>query len=126
MTTERARRLRRDSTDVERRLWAALGGRRFSGYKFRRQVPLEGFIADFVCHSARLIVELDGGQHAVQAENDARRSAILESAGYRIIRFWNNEMIENPESVLDRILLELQAQNPSPGATRRPLPQGER
>lgn len=101
-----AGRLRRDQTRAEQKLWSRLRDRRLSGYKFRRQVPLGRFIVDFSCYDARLVVELDGGQHAkaVQSMTDSERTAWLESRGFRVLRFWNNEVEENMDGVLARIL----------------------
>jgi len=96
---ERARTLRRDMTEAERRLWQMLRSRQTEGYRFRRQVPIGGFIADFVCHAARLIVEIDGGQHDPSSEAEERRTRFLEAEGYRVLRFWNNEVMDNPEGV---------------------------
>jgi len=97
-----ARRLRRDSTDVEKKLWQRLRNRQLEGYKFRRQWPIGPYVPDFVCFEVRLIIELDGGQHT--AENDAARTAILEKEGWRVLRFWNNEVSENIEGVLETVL----------------------
>ena len=95
----RARRLRSEMTETEKRLWQLLRSRQTEGYRFRRQVPIGAFIADFVCHAARLIVEIDGGQHDLSSEAEARRTRFLEGEGYRILRFWNNEVLANPEGV---------------------------
>ncbi len=95
-----ARKLRGHSTDAERLLWSKLRVRQLSGWKFRRQVPLGRYVVDFLCEEAKLIVELDGGQHADQIEQDAERTAWLQSEGYRVIRFWNNEVMANIEGVL--------------------------
>src|SRR5215468_8429916 len=84
--SERARTLRRDMTEAERRLWQILRSRQTEGYRFRRQVPIGGFIADFVCHAARLIVEIDGGQHDPSSEAEERRTRFLEAEGYRVLR----------------------------------------
>jgi adenine-specific DNA-methyltransferase len=100
---ERARELRRESTNAERALWQDLRGRRFAGFKFRRQRPIGKFIVDFVCLERRLIIELDGGQHAEQAEYDARRSAALERLGYQVSRFWNVDVLGDRADVLDTI-----------------------
>ena len=97
-TNPHARRLRRDMTDAERRLWHALRDRRFDGWKFRRQASIGPYVADFLCHAGRLIVEVDGGQHSV--ERDAARTAFLSGQGYRVIRFWNNDVLENTHGVL--------------------------
>ena len=101
--TQRARRLRRDSTDVEKLLWRRLRDRQLEKAKFRRQEPILGFTADFVCHEQRLIVELDDGQHASRSEKDARRTRLLEQAGFRVLRFWNNDVVENIDGVLEAI-----------------------
>jgi very-short-patch-repair endonuclease len=101
--SNRARALRGVLTDAEQRLWYHLRDRRFGGYKFRRQVAIGSFIADFVCMAERLIVEIDGGQHAERAAEDARRTQYLEAEGYRVVRFWNNEVQENLEGVLQRL-----------------------
>jgi very-short-patch-repair endonuclease len=100
----RARRLRRDATDAERRLWSKL--RNFGlGVRFVRQHPIGPYIADFACRSAKLIVEVDGGQHA--GERDRRRDAYLTGRGYLILRFWNPEVLANTVGVLETIRLSL-------------------
>lgn len=99
--TDRARTLRHQMTDAERHLWFALRDRRLHGWRFRRQHVVAGYIADFACPDAWLIVELDGGQHT--AEVDAARTRELEAAGYRVLRFWNNEVLRQTEAVLARI-----------------------
>ena len=93
----RARMLRREMTGAEKRLWQMLRSRQTEGYRFRRQVPIGRLIADFVCHAARLIVAIDGGQHDLSEETS--RTRFLESEGYRVLRFWNNEVLDNPEGV---------------------------
>ncbi len=110
--TERARALRRDKTLAERKLWAALRGRRLSGFKFRRQEPVDRYIADFLCREAKLIIELDGGQHADQVEYDARRTQVLDAAGYRVLRFWNREVLYHLDAVVDAIDSELRLARP--------------
>lgn len=97
-----ARQLRRDSTDVERTMWRLLRDRRLGGAKFRRQVPIGPYVADFACVQHRLIVELDGGQHA-ENRSDARRDVLLAAQGWRVVRFWNNDLIENRDGVLERL-----------------------
>ncbi len=108
--------LRQRATDAERALWSALRGRRLQGFKFKRQWTLGAYIVDFCCLEARVIVEADGGQHG--SERDARRTAWLEGQGYRLIRFWNNDVLTNLDGVLQTIVMTLRA-NPHPN----PLPQ---
>ena len=103
LRVERARRLRRNQTEAERRLWNCLRGRRFEGLKFKRQVPVEGYVADFLCVEAKLIVELDGGQHAEQTGYDDKRTVALKRTGFHVVRFWNNEVMENIEGVLEEL-----------------------
>jgi len=98
---DRSRSLRRDATDAERELWQHLRNRQLAGAKFRRQVPIGRYIADFLCADARLIVEVDGGQHS--DATDAARTDWLEAQGFRVIRFWNHEVLTNIEGVLTRI-----------------------
>ena len=109
MTTSRARQLRARQTDAERKLWFLLRDRRLNGAKFRRQVPIGKYIADFVCQEAKLIVELDGGQHEDQVEYDTARSEWLAGVGYRVLRIWNNDLTENEEGVLTAIYNELES-----------------
>ena len=105
--TLRARELRRNQTDAERRLWGMLCNRQIGGFKFRRQVPIDRYFADFACVEARLIVELDGGQHGGQQEAyDAERTRVLEACGWRVVRFWNHQLLED-DSVRDIVLAEL-------------------
>jgi very-short-patch-repair endonuclease len=120
---EPARRLRRNQTDVERLLWFRLRNRRLAGLKFKRQVPIDRFIVDFFCADAKLIVELDGGQHDQNREYDANRTRILEAMGYLVLRFWNNDVMRNTDGVLEEILSTVQRSEP-PHPT--PLPFGER
>ena len=109
-----ARTLRWRSTDAENRLWYYLRGRRFEGAKFIRQFPIGPHVADFACRSFRLAIELDGGQHS--PELDAPRTRIIEAFGYRVIRFWNNDVLENTDGVLEVIRreVELARNNPLP------------
>ena len=110
---DRARRLRRRMTDAERALWRALR-EAVPGWHWRKQVPLGPYFADFASHSAKLIIELDGGQHAAKTDHDAERSRFLESEGYRVIRFWNNEVLSNTDGVLQRIAGYLSQTKASP------------
>lgn len=110
----RARVLRINQTDAESRLWARLRNRAFFGFKFKRQVPVGAYIVDFLCAERRLIVEVDGGQHADNLD-DAKRTAWLEGEGYRVIRFWNNDVLANTDGVLT-LLFEQLAAPPHPPA----------
>jgi very-short-patch-repair endonuclease len=101
---DRARRLRRDQTPAEARLWEALRGLRLEGWKWRRQVPLGPFIVDFLCLEAAIVVELDGGVHAEQADRDARRDGHLRARGLQVLRFWNSEVSADLEGVCWTIL----------------------
>ena len=103
---ERARRLRRDSTEAERRLWKHLRDRQVAGAKFRRQVPIGPYVVDFVCFEAKLIVEVDGGQHAAPGV-DIARTTLLKTEGYRVLRVWNSDVFENIDGVVSTIELEL-------------------
>ena len=103
----RARDLRRQSTDAERSLWRHVRRRALDGRKLRRQAPIGPYIVDFVCFDQRLIVELDGGQHDERAEQDQRRTAWLNSAGYRVLRFSNLDVLRNMEGVLSSLKAEL-------------------
>ena len=115
----RARTLRREMTEAEKRLWQILRSRQTEGYRFRRQVPIGGFIADFVCHAARLIVEIDGGQHDPSSEAEASRTRFLEAEGYRVLRFWNNEVLGNREGVHAAIADALHHATPTPTLPHR-------
>jgi very-short-patch-repair endonuclease len=107
MPSARARELRTNLTDAERCLWHALRHKQLGGHRFRRQVPLGPYIVDFVCLAARLIIEVDGGQHSERMEADARRTEWLEGQGFRVIRFWNNDVLGTIEGVLTMISLHL-------------------
>ena len=109
MTIAFARQLRRNSTEAEKHLWRHLRNRRLCGAKFRRQVPIGPFVADFVCEDARLIIELDGGYHACQVPKDRYRTSFLEAHRYSVIRFWNNEVLSNIEGVLSMVEAELRS-----------------
>jgi very-short-patch-repair endonuclease len=119
-TRGRARVLRRGPTDAERKLWFVLRALKPLGLHFRRQAPIGIYIADFVWHAGKLVVELDGSQHAqARRDYDEKRTAWLESQGYRVLRFWNNEVLKTPHSVGEVILAAAQ-KNPTPN----PSPQG--
>ena len=102
----RARQLRQDSTGPEKKLWRALRTK-LPEFKWRRQMPVGPYFADFACFAERLIVELDGGQHAQSVDLDAARTRFLEVQGYRVIRFWNNDVLGNIDGVLGRIAEQL-------------------
>ncbi|MDO8414348.1 MAG: endonuclease domain-containing protein [Gallionellaceae bacterium] len=107
------RKLRKTMTDAEKKLWQQLRGKQFDGYKFRRQHPFDDFILDFVCLEAKLVVEVDGGQH-FESSRDKTRDGVLTQAGFRVVRFWNNQVLNEMESVVEFIWLELKRPNPSP------------
>jgi very-short-patch-repair endonuclease len=113
----RARRLRRDSTDAERLLWRKLR-EVFPTAKFRRQSPVGPYVADFLSFRHGLIIEVDGGQHATRQDRAERRTAFLEAEGHRVLRFWNNDVLQNSDGVLQVIAMAL---GPHPD----PLPEGE-
>ena len=119
-----ARLLRTKHTDAERLLWSILRGRRFCGVKFRRQHPFDRFVLDFFCQDFQLAIELDGSGHNEEEQKgyDAERTRFLESAGIRMLRFWNHEVLNDLEAVLEKLHAEL---FPSPGAAHHPLPAGE-
>ena len=115
-TTERARTLRGKSGDAERRLWAHLRNRQLIDAKFRRQVPIDRYFADFASREVRLVIELDGVQHADQVEYDEARTAVIEAAGWLVLRFWSTEVMNGLDGVLTTIAYEIML------ARARPLP----
>jgi adenine-specific DNA-methyltransferase len=117
----RARAMRGEPTDVELRPWRLLRDRRLNEIKFRRQVPVGPYIVDFLCVGAKLIVEADGSQHA-ESPSDAIRDGFLASQGWKVLRFWNNEVVQNREGVLETILAHAK---PSSGPSGHLLPEGE-
>jgi very-short-patch-repair endonuclease len=116
--------MRNEPTPAEHRLWQILRAKRLAGYKFKRQIPIDHYIVDFACLRNLLIIEADGGQHS-ESETDFIRDSHLRAQGFRILRFWNNDIFENEQGVCDAILTALEAPlpNPSPaegrGADRR-------
>lgn len=110
----RARELRRRLTDAERTLWRCLRFRQLGGFKFRRQSPIGPFIADFVCIERRLVIEVDGGQHADQVERDERRTEYLRTRGYHVLRFWDHDVLLQTQDVVDSIFHHLQGTPPQP------------
>jgi very-short-patch-repair endonuclease len=124
MGLAQAKKLRANMTDAERRLWYRLRAHRFDGQKFKRQVPVGSSVVDFACLGRKLVIEVDGGQHA-DNRNDDVRDSYLRREGFRVLRFWNNDVLRNTEGVLEVIVSALAS--PSPGALRAPpSPQGER
>lgn len=134
LATHRARALRRDMTDVERWLWSEVRARRLGGHKFVRQMPVGPFFADFGCREAKLIVELDGSQHA-EDRRDELRDAFLIGQGYGVLRFWNHEVAKGIDDVCETILAAVEGrlgsydryraalpQNPSSGPSGHPVP----
>ncbi|CAN7644462.1 endonuclease domain-containing protein [Bradyrhizobium sp. LjRoot220] len=116
-----ARELRKNSTDAERILWSELRDHKLNGIGFRRQVPIKNYIADFACHSAKLVVELDGGQHfSDQAEQaDAVRSAVIEARGFQVLRFSNHDVMTNRVGVLETIATAIAERAPTPTLPRK-------
>ena len=113
-----ARALRKNSTEAERCLWSRLRGRRLDGVKFRRQQVLGPYVVDFLCLEPKVVIEVDGGQHAEQVPNDLRRTEYLKVLGYRVIRFWNHDVLGDPDAVLESIRAAL-VEVPSLRNTRR-------
>ena len=114
--------LRKSMTDAERVLWYNLRDRRLGGWKFRRQHAVGPFIVDFVCLEKKLVIEVDGGQHAEMIVQDDNRTEYLSKSGYKVVRFWNNQVLQETEAVLQVILDEVSEEAPS---HPDPLPQGE-
>ena len=116
MANAKARKLRSNMTEAEKCLWRKLRELNQQGRHFRRQAPLGEFIVDFCEHAARLVIEVDGWQHNSEEgiANDRQRTSALERAGYRVVRFWNNEVLENTEGVLQQILRVLNDLHPFP------------
>ena len=104
---QKARSLRKNQTDAEAKIWRLVRAKQITGLKFRRQHPIQPFIVDFICPEKKLIIELDGGQHADAIEYDEKRTLFLESKGYTVIRLWNNEVLNNIEGVYEVILKHL-------------------
>lgn len=121
MANEIARRLRNNQTDAERKLWRRLRLLKKDGYHFRRQVPVDSFIVDFACFSARLVIEVDGGQHnfAAGLRADRSRDALLRRHGFKALRFWNNDVLRNSEGVEYEIQKQLTLETPTPTPPRK-------
>jgi very-short-patch-repair endonuclease len=118
--TKRAQQLRNGATDAERQLWRHLSRRQLQGYKFSRQMPVGPFICDFLCRERMLVIELDGGQHSERTAQDASRTQYLQQQGLTVLRFWNNDVLQNVDGVLATILSKLESR--SPRFLRTPLP----
>ncbi|QJR20521.1 DUF559 domain-containing protein [Pelagibacterium halotolerans] len=118
-----ARRLRRSATDAETQLWHRLRNRQLAGWKFVRQFPIAGFYVDFVCREAMLVVEVDGSQHA-NSISDAKRTKTLNAEGYSVLRFWNNEVLQETDGVLTAVLEVLERRGPV-GVRYHPAPQDQ-
>jgi very-short-patch-repair endonuclease len=118
-TLTRAQSLRRDMTDAEIKLWSILRSGQLGGAKFRRQQPIGPFIVDFVCQQHRLIVEADGSQHC-ESESDVKRDAFLRAKGYRVMRFWNHDVLGSIEAVGEEILRAVSGPLPPTAARRAP------
>ena len=116
-STIRSRELRNQPTDAERKLWLHLCNRQLGGIRFNRQVPIGPFICDFVARTSKLIVELDGGQHSSNVAADKKRTTFLEQQGYCVLRFWNNDVLENVEGVI-RVIEGALSDRPSPNPSR--------
>ena len=110
------RRLRREQTDAERKLWSLLRSRQLEAYKFRRQHPIGPYIADFCCLERLLVIELDGGQHLEQADYDKRRDDFLHDKGFRVLRVWDNDAFKEVKAVEERFLAELDARQDVPSS----------
>jgi very-short-patch-repair endonuclease len=123
--TKRAQELRNNATDAERRLWSHLRDRRLGGHKFSRQMSVGPFVCDFLCRERGLVVELDGGQHAERAVQDKRRTAFLNAEGLTVLRFWNNDVFEDMDGVLELILVKLEELLPKFARPPLPLAGGE-
>jgi very-short-patch-repair endonuclease len=111
---QRARSLRSAATDAERKLWASLRAHRLRGWKFRRQQPIGPYVVDFICFERRLIVEVDGSQHAQMLDRDAVRDAFLNKRGFLVLRFWDNDVLKETAAVLDWIAQVALLHTPSP------------
>lgn len=124
MGTETARKLRKNPTEAERVLWQHLRQKSIEGHRFRRQHPMGPYVLDFVCLEEKMVIEVDGGQHAADVVSDANRTFWLKKNGFKVIRFWNHEVLKNLEAVIRVIRLSLSGSNDTPLLS--PPPQGGR
>ena len=123
-----AKQLRSHMTDAEQRLWYRFRAHRFLNLKFKRQAPIGPYVVDFICFEQKLIIEVDGGQHA-ESDADRRRDEWLRGEGYKVLRFWNDDVLRRTDAVLGEIAGVLPAEDVTPlpaRSARHPLPQGER
>jgi adenine-specific DNA-methyltransferase len=111
-------------TDAERAIWQMFRSRQIEHLKFRRQVPIGRYVVDFICHESRLIVEIDGGQHDSMASTETARTEVLQAQGYRVLRFWNNDVLANIEGVHALIVQHLHPHHPHPALRADLSPQG--
>ena len=109
-----ARSLRKNSTDAEKYLWNHIRRRQLEGFKFRRQETIGRYIVDFINFERKIVIELDGGQHSIQRKKDEERDKLLKDQGYKVLRFWNNDVLKNIEGVLETVSLSLREKFPSP------------
>jgi very-short-patch-repair endonuclease len=123
---ERARGLRQNMTLAENRMWYYLRGRRLGGYKFVRQQVIDNYIVDFVCREKKLIVEVDGGQHMDETEYDEHRTRVLEAHGYQVLRVWNNDVFQNTQGIMEKILVLLETVPHLGTLIPSPSPRGRR
>jgi len=124
MANTNARQLRKDLTEAEKALWSKLRYKQLDAHRFRRQIPIGPYVIDFGCLASRLLIEIDGGQHAERSGEDGRRTAWLGARGYRVIRFWNNDVLGNIEGVIEMIrsaLYETPHPNPPPQGGREKI-----
>ncbi len=117
--TPLAKSLRRRPTDPEKRLWTRLRKRQLRGLRFRRQRPIGPYVVDFCCLEPKLIIEVDGGQHGRQVQEDGRRTRLLQQSGYRVVRFWNHEVLQNLNGVMTQIDTEIIALGAAEGERRK-------
>jgi len=107
-----ARKLRKSETDAERKIWQQLRSHNLNGAKFRRQHPIGPYVVDFICINEKLIIELDGSQHQQQQDYDAARTAFLEQSGYRVLRFWDDDVLLRTDDVMQAIFIALGSPSP--------------
>jgi very-short-patch-repair endonuclease len=105
--------LRKRPTDAEKLLWKHLRGKQLENYKFRRQQPIDNYIVDFVCFEKRIVIEVDGGHHSIEIKKDNERNCYLRKQGFKILRFWNNEVMRNINGVME-VIQETLISSPSP------------